>query len=127
MSGSLSRVSSSRMTSTGGVAPPTPGDGKPPTAHAATAHAWHLLSVREVASACQLSEKAVRRAIDDGELPVVKLRSRLRVTPQDFEDWIAANRQRTGRPTPTPPTRRRRLAPPGTFRAMMQADRGAEL
>lgn len=62
-----------------------------PMSHGATAQPnddralGHLLSIKEIASVCQLSEKAVRRAIDDGELPAVKLRSRLRVTPQDFE------------------------------------------
>jgi|GEM_PF-7023801 len=90
---------------------------------------WHLLSVREVAEACRLSEKAVRRAIDDGELPAVKLRSRLRVTPQDLAGWIAAGR-RANAAAPLPPdTRSRRRPPTGTFRAMVQrnGDRGVEL
>jgi excisionase family DNA binding protein len=83
---------------------------------------WHLLSIREIAAACQLSEKAVRRAIDGGELPAVKLRSRLRVTPQDFEAWISAGRRTT--PSSPPPPRRHapRRAPAGTFRALAQSE-----
>lgn len=88
---------------------------------------WHLLSIREIAAACQLSEKAVRRAIDSGELPAIKLRSRIRVTPQDFEAWIASSRRRSGRQALPPVTRATRRAPGGTFRAMIQRDGGAEL
>jgi excisionase family DNA binding protein len=80
---------------------------------------WHLLSIKEVARACRLSEQAVRRAIDHGELPAVKLRSRLRVTPQDLAEWIAGAR-RPDRPAATPRPRRRRPAPKGTFRALLQ-------
>lgn len=82
-----------------------------------------LLTVREIAAACQLSEKAVRRAIDDGELPAIKLRSRLRVTPQDFEAWIAERQQpHTRRAVPSSSQRLSRRAPAGTFRALTQAD-----
>jgi excisionase family DNA binding protein len=94
-----------------------------PPPEAATPADWHLLTVKEIASACQLSEKAVRRAIDDGELAAVKLRSRLRVTPPDFEAWIAAQRQqRTTGAVPSSPQRLSRRAPEGTFRALAQAD-----
>ncbi len=90
---------------------------------------WHLLTVREVAAACRLSEKAVRRAIDSGDLPAVKLRSRLRVTPQDFEAWLAASRRHIGRPELPPLQRARQRPPAGTFRALMQSepDPGVEL
>jgi excisionase family DNA binding protein len=81
---------------------------------------WHLLSVREVATACRLSEKAVRRAIDAGELPAVKLRSRLRVTPQDFEAWIAAGRGNRGRVPFVQRPRAPRRAPAGMFRGMVE-------
>ena len=90
--------------------------------------AWHLLSIKEIASACQLSEKAVRRAIDEGELPAVKLRSRLRVTPQDFEAWITAQRrQRARRPELSLGSPGARRAPAGTFRALVQPDTGREV
>lgn len=89
-----------------------------------------LLTIKEVAVACQLSEKAVRRAIDDGELAAIKLRSRLRVTPEDFQAWIAAQRHRRAQQTAPPrPNRARRTAPAGTFRALFQTDaeqRGAD-
>jgi excisionase family DNA binding protein len=80
-----------------------------------------LLSVKEIAGACQLSEKAVRRAIDDGELVAVKLRSRLRVTPQDFDAWIGSRRQQTKRPSAPLPRLPLRRAPAGTFRALIQS------
>ncbi len=84
---------------------------------------WHLLSIKEIAGACQLSEKAVRRAIDDGELPAVKLRSRLRVTPQDFEAWITTQRRQSAtRPDLSPMPRLARRAPAGTFRELVQPD-----
>ena len=89
---------------------------------------WHLLSIKEIASACQLSEKAVRRAIDDGELPAVKLRSRLRVTPQDFEAWVAGRqRQRRSRSERSAAPRLPRRAPLGTFRALAQTEPDREV
>lgn len=91
-------------------------------ADAQSAPGWHLLSIREVAVACQLSEKAVRRAIDDGELPALKLRSRLRVMPEDFQSWIAASRRGGARRTPPPRRRAPRPAPAGTFRSLMQSE-----
>jgi excisionase family DNA binding protein len=83
---------------------------------------WHLLSIKEVAAACQLSEKAVRRAIDEGELPAVKLRSRLRVTPQDLDAWIASSRRHGGGERREPRRRVARPAAVGTFRFLVQAD-----
>ena len=51
------------------------------------------MTIKDVAAACKLSETAVRRAISDGELPAVKLRSRLRIMRTDFDGWIASQRQ----------------------------------
>jgi excisionase family DNA binding protein len=89
---------------------------------------WHLLSVREVAEACRLSEKAVRRAIDDGELSAVKLRSRLRIMPQDLAAWIAAGRHSNVAEPLQQQMRSRHRAPRGTFRALARQndDRGVE-
>lgn len=84
-----------------------------------------LLSIKEIASACQLSEKAVRRAIEDGELIAVKLRSRLRVTPQDFEAWLISSQRRRDRDVISPLAGLPRRAAAGTFRALIQDDRGA--
>lgn len=82
--------------------------------------ATRLLTVREVASTCQLSEKAIRRAIDDGELVAVKLRSRLRVTPDDLQAWIANRRQLASQPSRRAAARRSaRGAPRGTFRSLV--------
>jgi len=83
---------------------------------------WHLLSVTEIAKVCRLSEKAVRRAIDDGELPAIKLRSRLRVTPQDFETWISASRRRGSRPMVPHRQRAQRRAPVGTLRSLVESE-----
>ena len=107
-------ASRSRVTWTGASTPRVP--------DAPRDSGWHLLSIREVAAACQLSEKAVRRAIDDGELPAVKLRSRLRVTPEDFKAWIAASRRGGARRTPPPRRRAPRRAPVGTFRSLVQSE-----
>ncbi len=83
-----------------------------------------LLTIKDVAAACKLSETAVRRAIADGELPAVKLRSPMRITREDFNAWIASQRQMPARPiTPVrAATRAGRTAPTGSFRAMVQAD-----
>jgi excisionase family DNA binding protein len=83
-----------------------------------------MMTVKDVADACQLSETAVRRAVHDGELQAVKLRSRLRITRQAFDAWIMAQRQpaasvpdsaRTTRHA----TRAQRPAPNGSFRALV--------
>jgi excisionase family DNA binding protein len=102
----------STTTWTAAAAPPAP----------AAARGWHLLSVREVAAACQLSEKAVRRAIDDGELPAVKLRSRVRVTPEDLKGWIAASSRNASTVRPSPRRRAPRQMPAGTFRSLIKSE-----
>ena len=47
-----------------------------------------LLTVQEVAELCRLSERAVYRAVESGELPGTKLRSRLRIRSSDLDAWI---------------------------------------
>jgi excisionase family DNA binding protein len=47
-----------------------------------------LLSVRDVAELAGLSQMAVYRAIHGGELKAAKVRSKLRIRPEDFERWI---------------------------------------
>ena len=81
-----------------------------------------LMTVKDVAVACQLSETAVRRAIASGELPALKLRSRMRVARGDFEAWLLSQRHapiQTASPA-RPVARGRRPAPVGTFRALAQ-------
>lgn len=82
--------------------------------------AWHLLSVPEVAQLCGLSEKAVRRAIDDGELAASKLRSRLRIRPEDVEAWICTAARSHG--TQVTPRRRPRPRSVGPFRTLMREE-----
>lgn len=86
------------------------------------AAASQLLTIKQIADTCQLSEKAVRRAIDAGELTAVKLRSRLRVTQQDFDAWITSNRRTGGHVQLAPPLRVRRPPSSGTFRALIQTE-----
>jgi excisionase family DNA binding protein len=109
---------------------PLPGTARQAAAFAQSgARADAMMTIREVADACRLSETAVRRAIYEGELQAVKLRSRLRIRPGEFDTWIASQR------TPAKPRlavaaaarerrpRAPRTAPPGTFRARIQADK----
>jgi excisionase family DNA binding protein len=88
-----------------------------------------LMTIKDVAAACKLSETAVRRAVFDGELQAVKLRSRLRITRQDFDAWITAQRQpaaralaasRAARPARRPAERR--IPAPGAFRSLIHAN-----
>lgn len=51
-----------------------------------------LLTPEQVARRCGLSRRAVYRAIERGELPAVRLCSRLRILLGDFEAWLTANR-----------------------------------
>jgi excisionase family DNA binding protein len=83
-----------------------------------------LMTVKDVAVACQLSETAVRRAIADGELPAIKLRSRMRVVRADFDAWLSSQRHAPvhGISAIRPAHRGRRPAPAGTFRALAQAE-----
>jgi excisionase family DNA binding protein len=103
--------------------------GSNPKQRAAASASETLMTIKDVADACQLSETAVRRAVCDGELQAVKLRSRLRITRQDFDAWITAQRQpatlalatsRAGRPATRPAERRTPAA--GTFRCLIHAD-----
>jgi excisionase family DNA binding protein len=53
-----------------------------------------LLTVHQAAERVGLQHLAIRRAIQRGELPAVKLCSRIRIDPSDLHDWIV--RQRVG-------------------------------
>lgn len=85
-----------------------------------------LLTVREVASQVALSEAAVRRAIANGELSAFRLRSRIRLRPNDVERWIAACVLRV---PPSVPSRsvtadRSRSQPIAGLRVLLDLDRG---
>lgn len=88
-----------------------------------------FLTVGEVAETCRLSEKAIRRAIDRGQLKAFKLCHRIRISHEDMREWIASQRQPvvTIAPPDTRPTgvgrrpqqRRRATAAAGRFRALV--------
>jgi excisionase family DNA binding protein len=93
-----------------------------------------MLTVPEVAAACQISQSSVRRAIADGELRAVKLRSRVRIPREAFDAWLSQHqrppsgtRQRPAPPRPGLRAKPRRDFPPGSFREMARfgADRTA--
>jgi excisionase family DNA binding protein len=86
-----------------------------------------LLSPEEVARACGLSRRAVYDAIKRGELPAIRLCSRLRIRAEDLEAWFTrsavepAEVTRLPIPKPAPPP-----PPPGSFRAKLRASGGGE-
>ena len=71
----------------------------------------------EVAAMCGLSRKAVYRAIERGELRASKLCSRLRITPEDIDSWIEANKIEPAAPPEAPPAR---AAAPNGLRALLR-------
>ena len=78
-----------------------------------------LLTPEDVARRCGLSRRAVYDAIRRGELPAMRLCSRLRVEPDAFEAWLAGaavTPERSQRlcadPSPLPPAG-------GSFRALL--------
>jgi excisionase family DNA binding protein len=88
-----------------------------------------MLTVPEVAAACQISQSSVRRAIADGELCVVKLRSRVRIPREAFDAWLSQHQrppsgtqQRAAPPRPAPRTEPRTDFTPGSFREMARFD-----
>jgi excisionase family DNA binding protein len=50
-----------------------------------------LLSPEDVAAKCGLSRKAIYRAIERGELTATRICSRIRIRPEDVDEWIEAN------------------------------------
>jgi excisionase family DNA binding protein len=100
-----------------------------PATRAALASEERMLTIPEVAETCRLSEKAIRRAIDRGQLKAFKLCNRIRISHQDMRDWIASQRQPAVTVSPGSGgaiTAMRRAAPrkhpspaPGSFRALI--------
>ena len=58
-----------------------------------TKRADDYLTVREVAREASLSEKSIRREIDDGRLPVTRLRGKVTVKGSDVLAWLSARRE----------------------------------
>lgn len=50
-----------------------------------------FLTPQQVALMCGLSTDAIYRAIDRGDLPAVRLCSRLRIHEHEFEQWMDAH------------------------------------
>lgn len=71
-----------------------------------------MLSLREVATLCALSERTIRRSIERGELPAHKLGGSVRIAASDIEAWLASSRI-------TPCTAWSERTDPGTFRTRM--------
>ena len=90
-----------------------------------------MLTIPEVAAACKISQTSVRRAITEGELQAIKLRSRIRITREAFDAWLASQQRPATRPKPRPAMPRSRVSrpkkpprvfpPPGSFRALSRA------
>jgi len=81
-----------------------------------------LLTPEDVARRCRLSRRVVYDAIRRGELPALRLCSRLRIRPEDFEAWLSAaavaperSQRLRANPSPLPP-------PDGSFRALLNSN-----
>lgn len=48
----------------------------------------HLLTIKDTAAVCQVSEKTIRRWIDAKELPAARLGSQWRIRPKDLDLFI---------------------------------------
>ncbi len=82
-----------------------------------------LLSSEQVAQLCGLSRRAVYDAIKRGELPAVRLCSRLRVRRDDLERWFATSSVRPTTPASArPPKPRSKPAPSDSFRAQLRTN-----
>jgi len=47
-----------------------------------------LLTVKDVAGLCQVSEKTIRREIDGGNLVATRIGRQLRIAPRNYEAWV---------------------------------------
>ena len=56
-------------------------------------HALRLLTVRDIATAAQVSVRTVRRWIDTGALPTIRLGRCLRIHPEAFAEFIDKNKR----------------------------------
>lgn len=48
----------------------------------------HLLTIKDAAAVCQVSEKTIRRWIDAKELPAARLGAQWRLRPKDLDLFI---------------------------------------
>lgn len=47
-----------------------------------------LLTLRQAAERLQVSMSTIRRRVDEGEIPVVRIGRNIRVRPEDLEEYI---------------------------------------
>ena len=83
-----------------------------------------FLRPAEAAELTGLSTHAIYRAIARGDLPAARLCSRLRISREDFDAWVARSAVRVEEPPPIvvrplPP------APHGSFRRLLADERRA--
>jgi excisionase family DNA binding protein len=84
-----------------------------------------MLSVVDAAARVGLHHRAIRRAISRGELPAVKVCSRIRISEADLSDWIARGRVTAATSSPAPVRPLRAVAPNGLREMLDAADRTA--
>lgn len=56
--------------------------------HPKTSDQPRLLTIKDAAAICQVSEKTIRRWIEAKELPAAKLGAQWRIRPKDFDLFI---------------------------------------
>ncbi|HEY8867164.1 MAG TPA: helix-turn-helix domain-containing protein [Solirubrobacteraceae bacterium] len=81
-----------------------------------------LLSVGDVADTCALSRRAVYDTIKRGELPALRICSRLRVRPADLDRWLAGSSVQPIAPASATRAKRSNKQPAsGSFGAQLRA------
>lgn len=79
-----------------------------------------FLRPAEAAALAGLSTRAIYRAIERGELRAARLCSRLRISREAFDEWVAACTVRRAEPVEIPyPRVPPAPAPVGSFRALL--------
>jgi len=81
-----------------------------------------LLAPEDVARRCGLSRRAVYDAIRRGELAAIRLCNRLRIRPDAFEEWLAANAVAAHQLQQVAPDPYPRPSAAGSFKAMLNAN-----
>ncbi len=48
-----------------------------------------LLTIKEVAALCKVSVRTIHRIIDDGGLPIIRVRHQIRIEEQELERYFS--------------------------------------
>ena len=83
-----------------------------------------MLTVREAADRVRLTQWAIYRAIQRGELTAYKPGGRLRIREADLEAWLESTRVRAK--AEQPPARSARVTPPGALAGAARPRRAAD-